>query len=428
MADLAPLQSSPWTTVTSLTLGTPLFSPLNWLDSLHQLAIIAAAFPNVTSLSLKPYFPAIADVLLACDPFLRRPPAVGRPLRRLSIVRSHSEQKLPELKRAVQTDNKMVRTQLNMTRASPHHLEQLVLADTGLYGDHSWWQDHPVLIHPGLLHGLKYANIMGAHVAVAPPRLATPDSDSFPSVLSLRRKEKPILLAHLTLPNLLALALNGDLERPSTAISLTDALPTCPNLESLMIDMDWSVCLNTWREPAAVICKYPRLRNVCLACVTFNEKQLLLLADHLFGHPIRALRPVPTLARLVIANQSHADELTGLWVGGPEVGAVWMSDVKVPGEFKVVSPCPFLRLFKNPAMVQPAPMYGESCLCGRKMMGRAGAWMHPLDGTIVCAKCKHEVGVKLESKKTGVVARRLTHDMSNYPSFLSEGPWPLAVV
>ncbi|ORZ38295.1 hypothetical protein BCR44DRAFT_310277 [Catenaria anguillulae PL171] len=420
---LVPLKASPWTTVALLALGTPLFSADNWLDSLNQLASIAKAFPNVTSLTLRSFYPAIADVLLACDPFLRRPAAHGRPLRELDIFRHSSEPKLPELK-FLPSQSNLDRTQLNMTRASPFHLSRLGLLDAGMFNWPSTSRPCPILIHPGLLHSIKHINVIGTVLAVAPSRLASPDALSFPSILTLRESEPVLHLGNVSLPNMETLAVNANLlvshSQPIDDLALARVLPSCPNLEMLTIDMKTSLRLKSWLAAANVIKKYPRVRSVYLASVSLDRAGLLALADHFFAHPVRELRPVPILGRVFLVNEStHAPDVTGLWVAGPETGTVWMSDVKVPGEFKVVSPCPLKRIFGSD-QVQDMPGTGEACLCPRGwvMMGRPGAWIHPMDGTVVCAKCCGRVGKELKSSKGGVVVRRVTKDAAHFPMFM----------
>ncbi|ORZ38296.1 hypothetical protein BCR44DRAFT_34102 [Catenaria anguillulae PL171] len=434
--NLGLLKSSPWTTVTSLSLGAPLFMRDNWLDSLHQLAMIATAFPNVTSLSLQAYYPAIGDVLLACDPFLRRAHPFGRPLQQLGITRNSPKHKLAELQ-SVPTDPSMLRTLLKVSRASPHHLYKLIILDMGLADYHRSWRPRPILIHPGLLHGLKHANFMGTHVAVAPPRLAMPASASFPSILALGVDEQPLSLAHITLPNMQLLSLNGDLTLPNpkaaTATSLVRALPKCPNLESLMIDLNQYICITSWQAAASIICKYPRLRNVCLACVRLDRNDLLALIDYLFVHPVRALRPVPMLGRVVLVNDYRkAKELEGIWVAGPDVGTVWMSDVKIPGEFHVVSSCPYTETAKARGTLHlcgvPIPWAEKPCLCGRVKMGEPGTWIYPGTGRVlepvVCDMCCGRMDERLRSNKSGVELRCINPDIEHYPMLIYEGLWP----
>ncbi|ORZ38342.1 hypothetical protein BCR44DRAFT_60060 [Catenaria anguillulae PL171] len=455
---MSRLRTNPWLSVRTLTLGNPLFRRGFGLKSMHMLADFAGAFPNVTALTIRPVDTSIADVLLAVDPFVRRCDPVGKPITALGIVRKCDED--PEDKFSVlpayrNSKNKVVpppaRSHLRMDGPTKGHLKQLVLTDAAISEVDEKMLMNEIMIHPGLMHSIEYANLRGVRLTIAPPSLATPDSPSFPSIQKLPARSPALTLAHVCLPNLRALAINGDFELPSNphdadSAAILPYLPKCPNLESLVIDTSLCEGFSTVEPIVDLVSRFPNLHQVCLAYLDMRMPVMQQLADALFGHPIRELRPAPYLNKLVGPNipgdapipfERDPESDFGIYVMG-EAGTTYMSNVQSPSEFvlgeSLIAP---LGDSEMDAGYNAIPLVGQKCLCGRKKMGvdfttsEPGrlVWVHPSTSEVTCTKCsKSEIG-RVVVTKLGVKIKKVVTERceTEYESLLGPGVWHLQI-
>ncbi|ORZ38322.1 hypothetical protein BCR44DRAFT_34127 [Catenaria anguillulae PL171] len=446
LTGLARALANPWAHVTVMNLGSPLFTGPAETRTFDLVARFAQGFPNVTTLTMHICDISMMDALLTVDPFVRRTPDIGRPLKVLKVLRSNAINGIAQWADLPTKYSPPPRTQLCMTRPTFGHLQELALNDRAKWSGHGR-QDNIVMIHPGLMHSLKHINIRAARLVVAPPRLAKPNSMSFPSARLLRPNERPLYLAHTTLRNLETLHMCANDEIPNLRTArLTDAmfanvLPTCPNLESLVGD----VILHSVQSVLNVVAKFPKVRNLALAYFTADRTALKQLADKLFAHPIRALRPAPHLSRMVLVGMPETVTMSGdymqhpdvgVFVMGPEVGTVFLSDLRVPGNIKLV---PAVAGFT--AHDDHVPRDGKRCLCGKGVMGVEYAamadnedlvpetWIHPMVGKVVCKACVGWVAEKVVTKH-GVVIRKLEQSsgVAEFMEFMSEGVWRLCLL
>ncbi|ORZ38300.1 hypothetical protein BCR44DRAFT_89525 [Catenaria anguillulae PL171] len=436
-----------WTNVTSLTLGPPLFANVpsaKDIDSLALLTTYSCLFPNVTSLTLEPYHMSIYDCLVSLDVFVLRHPSVGKPLQELTIYCQSAEPGYcymtgrPPIKD--QTGKLLRYSRISNGKPTHGHLRKLVFVDKAEYpqtpalyhdpsGDLAWHSALECAACQDSAHDLSTA-LCHTHIAIV-------------SGHQHGRRHKRLFPARAKL----ARVLRG---------------------QRLLRGHD---------DPAS-------RRGVLVQVPTAYVTYLWLSSDQVIKLPY--VVPQEDKARgkrkkAAAQQRKPVDmESEGVWCMG-DVGQVFMSDVKVPGEFDlapvedgvIVRQLPKADLGPNPDAAQNRiPKFGERCKCGKQHMGAmssAGAagsaggkkaklmrarkakwaakavaavtgkqsgasdeaekvlaWMDPGDGGVVCEECDAE----RERVNRGRFGRRVLRcaKVTDSRAVFGDGVWPLTVV
>ncbi|ORZ38337.1 hypothetical protein BCR44DRAFT_311319 [Catenaria anguillulae PL171] len=156
-----PPASSPWTSVATLDFGPPPFTSVNHGESLDMLALLARAFPYLNRLVIRANDSCVADILLAVDPFVRRRPEIGPPLREPGVMR---------LKTGLGCSSRSYVPSAAVKKICEPtcgHLHPLFIS-VHVTTLHELGADlNKILIHPSLALGLERINTMGVRLNVS---------------------------------------------------------------------------------------------------------------------------------------------------------------------------------------------------------------------------------------------------------------------
>ncbi|ORZ38302.1 hypothetical protein BCR44DRAFT_60028 [Catenaria anguillulae PL171] len=406
--------SLPLVNVRSLTLGTPFFAFATSAESLKSLHKFSTALPNLESLVIHSACTSIGDILISLDPLLRRP---ANRVKELTIMRTSSHPARRELTCPPALPPKSTfskNSNLRLDQATPGHLRQLILFDPK--------PTETIAIHPGLLLGIERLNVRGVCLLVAPPHLASATSASFPyhTLPGNPSGRHPNLFTSMPLPNLRSLAMDADRELAAAADdpdidNLDQLLPTCPQLESLVLSATRQEYFTRAGFVLDVMDKYAAsLRNVAIMQTVLSDAELdklgTLLAKRTDAWRVRRVMLVNR--KPLRANDDDKPFVDRLEAGGFDKERVMMfgdlattcvSHVLVPADRAASSTLtmrPPSTLSRHPGYVKHEQMVrnkgsrpGTACVCGKMVMGKKKSdlgtkvWITPTGLDVVCAEC-----------------------------------------